>query len=169
MGCCHSRLEWQEAVSRCKARRRYMKHLVEERRAFTAAHSLYLRFLDATSSVIWEESSAFCSASPSSLINFMVPVTLKPDFHLLNGILTIHQLVHHAYALQSNLVHPSQIDVHFDFYNLTNEEQCMLISMDILLYNDIIILNSTKNMDDDKTYTYSHSFATCSTKIPATM
>ncbi|KAL6846039.1 hypothetical protein ACP4OV_023487 [Aristida adscensionis] len=48
MGCCQSRLERLEAVSRCKARRRYTKQLVQARRDMAAAHALYLRALRAT-------------------------------------------------------------------------------------------------------------------------
>uniref|UniRef100_A0A0D3H9G4 DUF632 domain-containing protein n=1 Tax=Oryza barthii TaxID=65489 RepID=A0A0D3H9G4_9ORYZ len=42
MGLCQSRLERQEAVSRCKARRRYTKQLVQARRDMAAAHALEL-------------------------------------------------------------------------------------------------------------------------------
>ncbi|WOL19728.1 beta-1,3-galactosyltransferase pvg3-like [Canna indica] len=100
------------------------------------------------------------TSSPSSLTSFMAPVTPKPDFRLLIGVLTVpdsyerRHLVRHAYALQSNLAGPSQIDIRFVFCNLTNEEQRVLIAMEILLYDDIIILNCTENMNDGKTYTY---------------
>ncbi|XP_068646812.1 protein ALTERED PHOSPHATE STARVATION RESPONSE 1-like [Aristolochia californica] len=52
MGCCYSRLEREEIVLRCKARRRYMKELVHARHAFSAAHSLYLRSLRGTGAAL---------------------------------------------------------------------------------------------------------------------
>ncbi|CAD5167551.1 unnamed protein product [Musa acuminata subsp. malaccensis] len=99
------------------------------------------------------------TSRPSSLTNFMETVSLKPDFRLLVGILTLpdsyerRHLVRHAYALQSN-VSDARIDVRFVFCNLTKEEQRVLVAMEIMIYNDIIILNCTENMDNGKTYTY---------------
>nr|ACL54511.1 unknown [Zea mays] len=58
MGCCQSRLERLEAVSRCKARRRYTKHLVQARRDMAAAHALYLRALRATGASLLHFASA---------------------------------------------------------------------------------------------------------------
>ncbi|KAL2538674.1 nitrate regulatory gene2 protein [Forsythia ovata] len=51
MGCSYSRIERQEMVSRCKARK-YMKQFVKARQAFSVAHSMYLRSLRTTSSVL---------------------------------------------------------------------------------------------------------------------
>ncbi|KAF8406603.1 hypothetical protein HHK36_008692 [Tetracentron sinense] len=50
MGCCYSRVEREEMVTRCRARKRYMKHLVKARQAFSVAHSLYLMSLRSTGS-----------------------------------------------------------------------------------------------------------------------
>ncbi|TVU10199.1 hypothetical protein EJB05_43711, partial [Eragrostis curvula] len=58
MGCCQSRLERLEAVSRCKARRRYTKQLVQARRDMAAAHALYLRALRATGASLLHFASA---------------------------------------------------------------------------------------------------------------
>ncbi|XP_072965571.1 protein ALTERED PHOSPHATE STARVATION RESPONSE 1 [Typha angustifolia] len=58
MGCCHSHLERQEAVSRCKARRRYMKQLVKARHDFAASHSLYLRALRSTGAALLQFANA---------------------------------------------------------------------------------------------------------------
>ncbi|GAB2231929.1 hypothetical protein Droror1_Dr00010948 [Drosera rotundifolia] len=45
MGCCVSRIEKQDLVSRCRSRKRYMKQLVAARQSFAGSHSLYLRSL----------------------------------------------------------------------------------------------------------------------------
>ncbi|KAF4373834.1 hypothetical protein F8388_007740 [Cannabis sativa] len=52
MGCCYSRIEREETVSRCKSRKRYMKHLVKARQAMSASHTMYLRSLRTTGSAL---------------------------------------------------------------------------------------------------------------------
>ncbi|KAG2694173.1 hypothetical protein I3760_08G129200 [Carya illinoinensis] len=58
MGCCSSRVERVEIVSRCKARKKYMKQLVKARQAFSVAHSLYLRSLRGTGSALFQFANA---------------------------------------------------------------------------------------------------------------
>ncbi|KAL6498045.1 hypothetical protein OROGR_028442 [Orobanche gracilis] len=52
MGCWHSRLDREEMVSRCKARKRYMKQFVKARHSFSAAHTMYIRSLRNTGSAL---------------------------------------------------------------------------------------------------------------------
>ncbi|KAI8032631.1 Nitrate regulatory gene2 protein [Camellia lanceoleosa] len=58
MGCCYSRVEREEMVSRCKARRRYMKQFVKARQAFSASHSMYMRSLKNTGSALHQFAAA---------------------------------------------------------------------------------------------------------------
>ncbi|KAJ9541029.1 hypothetical protein OSB04_027535 [Centaurea solstitialis] len=58
MGCCYSRLEKEEMVSRCKARKRYMKQLVKARHAFSASHSMFLRSLRTTGAALLQFATA---------------------------------------------------------------------------------------------------------------
>ncbi|KAH1163448.1 hypothetical protein GLYMA_01G164500v4 [Glycine max] len=58
MGCCHSKIEREETVSRCKARKRYMKQFVQARHAFSAAHVMYIRSLRATGSALFQFANA---------------------------------------------------------------------------------------------------------------
>ncbi|KAJ4966227.1 hypothetical protein NE237_018076 [Protea cynaroides] len=58
MGCCYSRVEREEIVSRCKARRRYMKEFVRARQAFSVAHSMYIRSLRGTGSALLQFANA---------------------------------------------------------------------------------------------------------------
>ncbi|XP_061367717.1 protein ALTERED PHOSPHATE STARVATION RESPONSE 1-like isoform X1 [Gastrolobium bilobum] len=58
MGCCHSRIEREETVSQCKARKRYMKQFVQARHAFSAAHVMYIRSLRATGSALFQFANA---------------------------------------------------------------------------------------------------------------
>ncbi|KAJ0907926.1 hypothetical protein HanRHA438_Chr07g0304681 [Helianthus annuus] len=58
MGCCYSRLEKEEIVSRCKARKRYMKQFVKARHAFSASHCMYFRCLRTTGSALLQFATA---------------------------------------------------------------------------------------------------------------
>ncbi|KAK8653093.1 hypothetical protein V6N13_127108 [Hibiscus sabdariffa] len=57
MGCWYSRIDREETVSRCKARKRYIKQLVKARQALAVSHSMYLRSLRATGSALVQFSS----------------------------------------------------------------------------------------------------------------
>ncbi|KAL6956816.1 Protein ALTERED PHOSPHATE STARVATION RESPONSE 1 [Sarracenia purpurea var. burkii] len=58
MGCCYSRVEREEMVSRCKARKRYMKQFVKARQALSASHAMYLRSLRSTGSALLQFATA---------------------------------------------------------------------------------------------------------------
>ncbi|PIA26152.1 hypothetical protein AQUCO_09600010v1 [Aquilegia coerulea] len=81
-----------------------------------------------------------------------------PDMRILLGILTLadqYQRRHFlrlVYGTQS--IADAQIDVKFVFCNLTKEDQKVLVALEIMRYNDIIILNCTENMNTGKTYTF---------------
>ncbi|KAJ1693076.1 hypothetical protein LUZ63_009774 [Rhynchospora breviuscula] len=64
MGACNSRLDRKEAVSRCKGRRRYTKQLVQARRDFATAHSLYMRALRCTGSALLQFATAESNSIP---------------------------------------------------------------------------------------------------------
>ncbi|KAE8707764.1 flavanone 3-hydroxylase [Hibiscus syriacus] len=57
MGCWYSRIDREESVSRCKARKGYIKQLVKARQALAASHSMYLRSLRASGSALVQFSS----------------------------------------------------------------------------------------------------------------
>lgn len=82
----------------------------------------------------------------------------KLQFSLLIGILTRadnydrRHFLRLVYGIQSSPI--AKIDVKFVFCNLTKPEQRVLISLEILRFNDIIILNCSENMNSGKTYTY---------------
>ncbi|XP_058067948.1 uncharacterized protein LOC131217168 [Magnolia sinica] len=81
-----------------------------------------------------------------------------PTLRLLIGIMTRadlyrrRDLLRLVYGVQS----PSnaQVDVKFVLCSLTKEDQKVLVALEIMRYNDIIILNCTENMNNGKTYTY---------------
>ncbi|KAF9613883.1 hypothetical protein IFM89_012431 [Coptis chinensis] len=81
-----------------------------------------------------------------------------PDLRVLFGILTLpdqyqrRHILRQVYGTQSTL--GAQVDVKFVFCNLTKENQRVLVALEIMRYNDIIILNCEENMNKGKTYTY---------------
>ncbi|XP_043710339.1 hydroxyproline O-galactosyltransferase GALT3-like [Telopea speciosissima] len=82
-----------------------------------------------------------------------------PELRILIGILTLPDQYHRRhflrliYGIQSPPV-GTKVDVKFVFCNLTKEDQKVLVALEIMRYNDIIILNCKENMDNGKTYTY---------------
>ncbi|KAB1218576.1 hypothetical protein CJ030_MR3G026456 [Morella rubra] len=69
MGCSQSKIENEEAVTRCKDRKLYMKEAVSSRNAFAAAHSSYATYLKNTGAALSDyahgEVSHFLSSSSS--------------------------------------------------------------------------------------------------------
>jgi len=48
----------------------------------------------------------------------------------------------------------AKVDLKFVFCNLTKEDQRVLVALEIMRFDDIIILNCSENMNKGKTYTY---------------
>ncbi|KAJ4792706.1 Hexosyltransferase [Rhynchospora pubera] len=90
--------------------------------------------------------------------DFTERVKVKPDIRLLIGVLTLpgnyerRNLVRLAYGFQPE--HSGHVDVKFVFCNVTKEEDIVLVALEIMKYDDIIILDCAENMDGGKTYTY---------------
>lgn len=99
--------------------------------------------------------SKFTSNNATTLHDSPLP---QIQFSLLIGILTradVYDRRHFlrlVYGIQSSPI--AKVDVKFVFCNLTKPEQRILISLEILRFNDIIILNCSENMNSGKTYTY---------------
>ncbi|XP_057808313.1 probable beta-1,3-galactosyltransferase 12 [Salvia miltiorrhiza] len=81
-----------------------------------------------------------------------------PPLSLLIGILTLpdkyerRHFLRLIYGTQQNS--PATIDVKFVLCNLTKAEQRAFIALEIMRFDDIIILNCSENMNSGKTYTY---------------
>lgn len=104
-------------------------------------------------------SSSFLNASSSSSFNdSSSSLWDEDDFRLLIGILTRAQnydrrnFLRLVYGTQS--IEGAQVDVKFVFCNLTKEDEEILVALEIMRYNDIIIMDCQENMDNGKTYTY---------------
>ncbi|KAK4781328.1 hypothetical protein SAY87_017434 [Trapa incisa] len=96
---------------------------------------------------------------PSLLASGQSLISHENRLRILIGILTLAdqyqrrsflRLVYRTQQVPANV----QIDIKFVFCNLTKEEQRIWVALEIMLYDDIIILNCTENMDLGKTYTY---------------
>ncbi|XP_074271809.1 hydroxyproline O-galactosyltransferase GALT3-like [Silene latifolia] len=86
------------------------------------------------------------------------------DIRILIGILTMpeqHYKRHNLrmiYGLQRQ--EGAKVDVRFVLCNITNKEDNVLVKLEIMSYNDIIILNCKENLNEGKTYTYFSSLPT---------
>ncbi|XP_078168508.1 uncharacterized protein LOC144563007 [Carex rostrata] len=107
--------------------------------------------------------SSNCNSPPASSSSSLKPVltgTTKPDFRLLIGIITLpdryerRHLLRTIYSLQTYNPATAHVDIRFVFCNLKTREQNVFIALEIMKFNDIIIMNCTENMDDGKTYKF---------------
>lgn len=82
----------------------------------------------------------------------------KDEIRILLGILTLpdqypkRHFLRMIYGTQSPA--GARVDLRFIFCNLTKEDQKVLVALEIMRYDDIIILNCQENMNKGKTYTY---------------
>ncbi|XP_042503263.1 uncharacterized protein LOC122080373 [Macadamia integrifolia] len=96
--------------------------------------------------------------SSSNAITIKNPPRRQVQFSLLIGILTRpdsydrRRFLRLIYGIQSSPI--ASIDIKFVFCRLTKDDQRVLIALEILRFDDIIILNCTENMNSRKTYTY---------------
>ncbi|XP_043717111.1 beta-1,3-galactosyltransferase pvg3-like [Telopea speciosissima] len=94
----------------------------------------------------------------NNAITLKNPPRRQAQFSLLIGILTRpdaydrRHFLRLIYGIQSSPI--ADIDIKFVFCNLTKDDQRVLIALEILRFDDIIILNCTENMNSGKTYTY---------------
>ncbi|GMP36505.1 hypothetical protein CsSME_00008615 [Camellia sinensis var. sinensis] len=99
------------------------------------------------------------SKIPSQTEKFLTPNdSSSDDIRILLGILTLPDQYHRRHFLRmiygtQSLV-GAKIDVKFVFCNLTKEDQKVLVALEIMRYDDIIILDCKENMNKGKTYTY---------------
>ncbi|KAK6944361.1 Glycosyl transferase, family 31 [Dillenia turbinata] len=104
--------------------------------------------------------NSFSKQFTSSLqnINFF-KATSTDEIRILIGIYALPDQYHKRHFLR--LVYGTQfpilgakIDIKFIFCNLTKEDQKVLVALEIMQYNDVVILNCEENINEGKTYTY---------------
>lgn len=80
------------------------------------------------------------------------------DIRILVGILTLPDHYHKRHFLRliygTQTIVGARVDVKFVFCNLTKEDQKVLVALEIMRFDDIIILDCQENMNKGKTYTY---------------
>ncbi|XP_042490466.1 uncharacterized protein LOC122070386 [Macadamia integrifolia] len=104
-------------------------------------------------------SNNFYTCFTNTSIANNISTSPAPELRILLGILTLpdqYQRRHFLRLIYGTQQVPlsAQVDVKFVFCNLTKEDQKVLVALEIMRYNDIIILNCTENMNKGKTYTY---------------
>ncbi|KAL0404586.1 UNVERIFIED_CONTAM: hypothetical protein Sradi_2099400 [Sesamum radiatum] len=88
------------------------------------------------------------------------------DVRILLGILTLPDHYHKRHFLR--LIYGTQstvgarVDVKFVFCNLTKEDQKVLVALEIMRYDDIIILNCQENMNKARPIPTSRACPICS-------
>jgi Galactosyltransferase len=88
------------------------------------------------------------------------PSSQGTNLRILIGILTVphlherRHLLRLVYDLQARNLAATKVDVRFIFCHSMNEEQEIFLKLEIMRYNDIIILDCFENLNDGKTYTY---------------
>ncbi|CAF1766552.1 hypothetical protein HID58_088123 [Brassica napus] len=92
-------------------------------------------------------SSSSSSSSGDNEIRILVGILTLPDQYPRRHFL---RMIYGTQAIPNGI----KIDVKFVFCNLTKEDQKVLVALEIMRYDDIIILNCNENMNKGKTYTY---------------
>ncbi|KAH9323028.1 hypothetical protein KI387_017667, partial [Taxus chinensis] len=90
--------------------------------------------------------TAIKADSDPDQLSILFGILTKPDLYERRHFLRM------VYGIQSTA--HARVDVKFVFCNLTENDQRILVSLEIMMYNDIIILNCEENMDKGKTHTY---------------
>ncbi|XP_073006239.1 beta-1,3-galactosyltransferase pvg3-like [Typha latifolia] len=104
-----------------------------------------------------------CNTATYTAANFTDNVTRKPDFRLLIGVLTRadlyerRHLLRLVYSLQTNLT--AQIDIRFVFCRLFKDDQRVLVPLEIMRYDDIMIIDCEENLNEGKTHAFFSSVA----------
>ncbi|XP_050219370.1 hydroxyproline O-galactosyltransferase GALT3 [Mercurialis annua] len=142
-----------------------MKAPRSDRKGFILSSLLFILFLCAFASINEFRFDKLlklgrCAFSNASSTKFLATnsSSSNDDIRILIGILTLPDQYHRRdflrmiYGTQS--VIGAQVDVKFVFCNLTKEDQQVLVALEIMRYDDIIILNCKENMNKGKTYTY---------------
>ncbi|KAJ3670624.1 hypothetical protein LUZ60_008050 [Juncus effusus] len=86
--------------------------------------------------------------SNNSGLSLFVGILSRPHLH------ERRQLLRSVYSLQKRNLRTADVDVRFVFCHSMSEETKMFIALEIMQYNDIIVLNCTENLNEGKTYTY---------------
>ncbi|KAJ3670725.1 hypothetical protein LUZ60_008151 [Juncus effusus] len=120
---------------------------------------LALTFLAYTSEFSLQSFFARCQSHALSSSS-VIESPQKAELRLLIGVFSIEdryerrQLIRHSYWEQSGDYSSLEVDIRFILCNTSKEEHSVFVALEIMRYNDIIILDCVENMAQGKTYTY---------------
>ncbi|KAJ3670724.1 hypothetical protein LUZ60_008150 [Juncus effusus] len=120
---------------------------------------LALTFLAYTSEFSLQPFLAKCPSNSLSSSS-MTGSLKKPELRLLIGIFSLadryerRQLIRNSYWEQSGDYFHLEVDIRFILCNISKEEDSVLVALEIMRYDDIIILDCVENMSEGKTYRY---------------
>ncbi|KAG9455854.1 hypothetical protein H6P81_000362 [Aristolochia fimbriata] len=128
---------------------------------FTSVNQINLQHvMKLSSSALFSRSSTVIpTCKLASAAAAQTPSPLPPAIRLLIGVLTLpdqyrlRNLLRLVYGTQKPVA-AADVDVKFVFCNLNKDDQKTLVALEIMYYDDIIILNCTENMNQGKTYTF---------------
>ncbi|PQM37663.1 hydroxyproline O-galactosyltransferase GALT3 [Prunus yedoensis var. nudiflora] len=150
-----------------------MKATRADRGRFIISSFVFICFLCALASINEVRYDSLLKFGRCALANINMPCKLNAstsntllaqssssddEIRILFGILTLPDQYERRHFLR--LIYGTQspvgakVDVKFVFCNLTKEDQKVLVALEIMRYDDIIILNCQENMNKGKTYTY---------------
>ncbi|XP_059459630.1 hydroxyproline O-galactosyltransferase GALT3-like [Corylus avellana] len=142
-----------------------MKSARPDRRSFILSSFFFILFLCVLASInevrfdsLLKFGQCALSNTPSSNNSSPSANSSLDDIRILIGILTLPDQYNRRHFLR--LIYGTQtpagarVDVKFVFCNLTKEDQKVLVALEIMRYDDIIILDCKENMNKGKTYTY---------------
>ncbi|KAG4932439.1 hypothetical protein JHK87_046441 [Glycine soja] len=95
-----------------------------------------------------------------ALSNESLPTNSEDDdLRILISVLTLPDQYQRRHFLRlvygtQTIIEGAKVDVKFVFCNLTKQDQKVLVALEIMQYNDIMILNCTENMNKGKTSTF---------------
>lgn len=122
-------------------------YTISKARQYTSNHMEAGLFSKPTNSARRTQEQKLPTPNTTTDFKLFIGILTQPDRYWLRNILRL------AYGTQHPLPEV-QIDVKFILCNLTKEDHRVLVALEIMYYDDIIILNCTENMNNGKTYTY---------------
>lgn len=104
--------------------------------------------------------TSFSAFSVANGTSEMPPPTDPSRLNIFLGILTIpklherRHLLRSAYAVQTHNLTSAKVDVRFVICKSIGDVEKMFFALEIMLYDDIIILDCIENLNNGKTYTF---------------
>lgn len=116
----------------------------------------------ANDTTVPQHASPTPAAEEDEEVRVLIGIQTLPSKHARRNLLRT------VYALQVQ-EHPSlagSVDVRFVFCNVTSRDDAVLVALEIIRYDDVIVMDCAENMDNGKTYTFFSTVARAFEKKP---